>query len=113
VGKRPRQRCWVHLGCPTTQPPGSALRELPVARATRLLASRSVPACRVVARPRPLRDKFLEDNGFTHLVPMPQGIGRVVNHHSRWPDAPEPRQSRSFEIGEDTAAVLSDLGQAS
>ena len=87
-----------------------ALRDLPVAQATGLLAGSGVPACRVVARPRPLRDPFLEANGFTHLVAMPQGVGRVVDHHSRWPDAPEPRQSRYFEIGEDTAAVLSEFG---
>ena len=82
-----------------------ALRDLPVARATGLLARAGVPACRVVARPRPLRDPFLEANGFTHLVPMPQGTGRVVNRHSRWPAAPEPRQSRYFEVGEDTPMV--------
>jgi crotonobetainyl-CoA:carnitine CoA-transferase CaiB-like acyl-CoA transferase len=87
-----------------------ALRDLPVARATDLLARAGVPACRVVARPRPLRDPFLEANGFTHLVPMPQGTGRVVDHHSRWPAAPEPRGSRYFEIGEDTTGVLGELG---
>ena len=87
-----------------------ALRDLPVAHATGLLAGSGVPACRVVARPRPLRDPFLEANGFTHLVTMPQGMGRVVDHHSRWPEAPEPRQSRYFEIGEETAAVLSEFG---
>jgi crotonobetainyl-CoA:carnitine CoA-transferase CaiB-like acyl-CoA transferase len=87
-----------------------ALRDLPVARATELLARRGGPACRVVARPRPLRDPFLEVNGFSHLVAMPQGVGRVVDHHSRWPDAPEPRQSRYFEVGEDTAAVLGEFG---
>jgi crotonobetainyl-CoA:carnitine CoA-transferase CaiB-like acyl-CoA transferase len=87
-----------------------ALRDLPVARATGLLARRGVPACRVVARPRPLRDPFLEVNGFSHLVPMPQGAGRVVDHHSRWPAAPEPRRSRYFEAGEDTAAVLGEFG---
>jgi crotonobetainyl-CoA:carnitine CoA-transferase CaiB-like acyl-CoA transferase len=81
-----------------------------VASAAGLLASHGVPACRVVARPRPLRDQFLEDNGFTHLVAMPQGVGRVVDHHSRWPDAPEPRQSHYFEIGEETEAVLSEFG---
>jgi len=87
-----------------------ALRDLPVARATDLLARRGVPACRVVARPRPLRDPFLEVNGFSHLVSMPQGAGRVVDHHSRWPAAPEPRASRYFEAGEDTAAVLGEFG---
>jgi crotonobetainyl-CoA:carnitine CoA-transferase CaiB-like acyl-CoA transferase len=87
-----------------------ALRQLPVAHATGLLAGHGVPACRVVARPRPLRDPFLEINGFSHLVAMPQGVGRVVDHHSRWPDAPEPRQSRYFEVGEDTAAVLGEFG---
>jgi crotonobetainyl-CoA:carnitine CoA-transferase CaiB-like acyl-CoA transferase len=87
-----------------------ALRDLPVARATDLLARRGVPACRVVARPRPLRDPFLEVNGFSHLVSMPQGVGRVVDHHSRWPAAPEPRRSRYFEVGDDTAAVLGEFG---
>ncbi len=87
-----------------------ALRDLPVARATDLLARRGVPACRVVARPRPLRDPFLEVNGFSHLVSMPQGVGRVADHHSRWPAAPEPRRSRYFEVGEDTAAVLCEFG---
>jgi crotonobetainyl-CoA:carnitine CoA-transferase CaiB-like acyl-CoA transferase len=89
-----------------------ALRDLPVARATDLLARRGVPACRVVARPRPLRDPFLKSNGFSHLVSMPQGVGRVVDHHSRWPAAPEPRPSRYFEAGEDTAAVLGEFGLA-
>jgi crotonobetainyl-CoA:carnitine CoA-transferase CaiB-like acyl-CoA transferase len=87
-----------------------ALGDLPVAAATGLLARHEVPACRVVARPRPLRDAFLEDNGFTHLVSMPEGTGRVVDRHSRWPDAPGPRQSRYFEIGADTAAVLAEFG---
>ncbi len=87
-----------------------ALRDLPVARATDLLAARGVPACRVVARPRPLRDQFLDANGFTHLVAMPEGTGRVVDHHSRWPDAPEPRRSRYFEIGQDTPAILAEFG---
>lgn len=87
-----------------------ALRDLPVAGAAALLARRAVPACRVVARPRPLRDPFLEANGFSHLVSMPQGTGRVVDHHSRWPAAPEPRPSRYFEPGEDTAAVLGEFG---
>jgi crotonobetainyl-CoA:carnitine CoA-transferase CaiB-like acyl-CoA transferase len=81
-----------------------------VAQAAGLLAGHGVPACRVVARPRPLRDPFLEINGFSHLVAMPQGVGRVVDHHSRWPDASEPRQSRYFEVGEDTAAVLGEFG---
>jgi crotonobetainyl-CoA:carnitine CoA-transferase CaiB-like acyl-CoA transferase len=87
-----------------------ALRDLSVARATGLLARNGVPACRVVARPRPLRDPFLEANGFTHLVPMPQGAGRVVDHHSRWPAAPEPRGPRYFEVGEDTTTILGELG---
>jgi crotonobetainyl-CoA:carnitine CoA-transferase CaiB-like acyl-CoA transferase len=89
----------------------SALRALPVTRTAGLLAGAGVSACRVAARPRPLRDQFLEDNGFTHLVAMPQGTGRVVDHHSRWPQAPEPRTSGYFEIGEDTAAVLGELGR--
>jgi crotonobetainyl-CoA:carnitine CoA-transferase CaiB-like acyl-CoA transferase len=89
----------------------SALRAMPHAEATGLLASAGVPACRVVARPRPLRDQFLEDNRFTHLVAMPQGTGRVVDHHSRWPEAPEPRASAYFEIGADTAALLGELGR--
>ena len=88
----------------------SALRALPVTRAVGLLARAGVSACRVVARPRPLRDQFLEDNGFTHLVAVPQGTGRVVDHHSRWPEAPEPRPSSYFEIGADTATVLGELG---
>ena len=88
-----------------------ALRAMPKASATRLLADAGVPACRVVARPRPLRDQFLGDNGFTHLVAMPQGRGRVVDRHSRWPEAPEPRASSYFEIGEDTAEVLGELGR--
>ena len=113
VGETARAAMLGALGAADFAAAERALRELPVSRATSLLASRRVPACRVVARPRPLRDRFLDENGFTHLVPMPQGIGRVVDHYSRWPDAPEPRQSRSFEIGEDSAAVLSDLGQPS
>jgi len=87
-----------------------ALRDLPVGRATGLLVRAGVPACRVVARPRPLRDPFLEANGFSHLVSMPQGAGRVVDHHSRWPAAPEPCRSRYFEVGADTAAVLGEFG---
>lgn len=99
------------LGAADFPAAASALQALPVTRAAGLLATAGVPACRVVARPRPLRDQFLEDNGFTHLVAMPQGTGRVVDRHSRWPEAPEPRASGYFEIGEDTAAVLGELGR--
>jgi crotonobetainyl-CoA:carnitine CoA-transferase CaiB-like acyl-CoA transferase len=81
-----------------------------VGSATGLLARAGVPACRVVARPCPLRDPFLEANGFSHLVSMPQGMGRVADHHSRWPAAPQPRPSRYFEPGEDTAALLGEFG---
>lgn len=98
------------LGAADFPAAGRALRELPVGRATGLLARAGVPACRVVARPCPLRDPFLEANGFSHLVSMPQGMGRVVDHHSRWPAAPQPRQSRYFEPGEDTTALLSEFG---
>jgi crotonobetainyl-CoA:carnitine CoA-transferase CaiB-like acyl-CoA transferase len=86
------------------------LHELPMMKAIDLLARRGVPACRVVPRIRPLHDPFLEDNGFSHLVPVPQGMGRVVDRHSRWPGAPAPRPSRYFDIGDDTEAILREFG---
>jgi crotonobetainyl-CoA:carnitine CoA-transferase CaiB-like acyl-CoA transferase len=109
VGDPARAAMLGALGVADFPAAASALRALPVTRAAGLLASAGVPACRVVARPRPLRDQFLEDNGFTHLVAMPHGTGRVVDHHSRWPEAPEPRTSGYFEIGADTSAVLDEL----
>jgi hypothetical protein len=63
-----------------------------------------------VPRHRPLRDPFLMDNGFSHLVPVPEGVARVVDRHSRWPGAAGPRASRSFAPGEDTRAVLASAG---
>jgi crotonobetainyl-CoA:carnitine CoA-transferase CaiB-like acyl-CoA transferase len=83
-----------------------ALRQLTVASATELLNSRGVPACRVVARPRPLRDAFLMDNDTTHLVETPFGTARVVDHHSRWPEAPNPRPARFFGPGQDDETVF-------
>jgi crotonobetainyl-CoA:carnitine CoA-transferase CaiB-like acyl-CoA transferase len=87
-----------------------ALRVHTVGSATELLNRQGVPACRVVARHLPLRDPFLVDNGFSHLVEFPDGTARVVDHHSRWPEAPEPRASRFFDPGDDTRAVLTSVG---
>jgi crotonobetainyl-CoA:carnitine CoA-transferase CaiB-like acyl-CoA transferase len=85
---------------------GSALSRCTVAEAAALLNDAGVPAARVVLRKLPLRDPFLVANGFTHLVPVPgTGTARVVDHHSHWPLAPEPRPGRWFEVGADTASL--------
>jgi crotonobetainyl-CoA:carnitine CoA-transferase CaiB-like acyl-CoA transferase len=86
------------------------LHSLPVATAVGRLARRGIPACRVVPRSRPLLDPFLEANGFSHLVAVPDGVARVVNHHSRWPAAAEPRAARYFEAGDDNRLILSRSG---
>ncbi len=83
-----------------------ALRVLTVAQACAVLAAAGVTAARVVPRTRGLHDPFLVANGFSHLVEVPEGQARVVNHHSRWVLAPEPRPGRYFDVGASTEAVL-------
>lgn len=87
----------------------AALSAHTVGSATKLLGEAGVPACRVVPRLFPLRDRFLVDNDFTHYVTMPVGVARIVDHVSRWPAAPEPRRSRFFEPGADEEKVWSEL----
>lgn len=94
------------LGIDDLADAAAVLRRYTVASATALLAEHGVPACRIPARPRPLLDPFLEDNGFTHLVETSMGVARVMDRHARWPEAPEPRVSRFFAPGEDADEVL-------
>jgi crotonobetainyl-CoA:carnitine CoA-transferase CaiB-like acyl-CoA transferase len=110
VSEALRAQLAAALGVDDLADAAGVLRGHTVASATRLLNTHGVPACRVVPRHRPLRDPFLMDNGFSHLVPVPEGVARVVDRHSRWPGAAGPRASRSFAPGEDTRAVLASAG---
>ena len=91
---------------------GRALAARPVREAVQTLAEAGVPVCRVVARPRPLVDPFLEENGFTHLVPTPYGVARIVDRHSRWPAVAADPPARYFDAGQDTDEVLAEFGIA-
>jgi crotonobetainyl-CoA:carnitine CoA-transferase CaiB-like acyl-CoA transferase len=110
VSEALRAQLAAALGVDDLADAAGVLRGHTVASATRLLNTHGVPACRVVPRHRPLRDPFLMDNGFSHLVPVPEGVARVVDRHSCWPGAAGPRASRSFAPGEDTRAVLASAG---
>jgi crotonobetainyl-CoA:carnitine CoA-transferase CaiB-like acyl-CoA transferase len=110
VGATLRARLATALRIDDLADAAAALRGHTVASATSLLAGHDVPVCRVAARPRPLLDPFLEENGFTHLVETSMGTARVVDRHSRWPDAPEPRPGRFFDLGEDADEALAASG---
>lgn len=86
------------------------LRGLSVSMATARLAAAGIPACRVVPRDHPLRDPFPEANSYSHLVPVPQGMARVVNHYASWPAATVPRPARYFDPGDDSTAILREFG---
>jgi crotonobetainyl-CoA:carnitine CoA-transferase CaiB-like acyl-CoA transferase len=102
-----RARLIDALGASGTAAIAQSLRELTVEEAVQLLSAAKVASCRVVPRTLPLRDPFLEANQFTHLVPVPDGIARVVDRHSLWPLAPEPRASAYFAVGTPSSADLS------
>jgi crotonobetainyl-CoA:carnitine CoA-transferase CaiB-like acyl-CoA transferase len=106
-----RVRMAAALGIDDLALAGAALQPQSVAKAVELLSAQGVPGCRVVPRTLPMRDPFLVDNGFSHLVELPpDGIARVVDHHSHWPAAPSPRESRFFAPGENAQAVLAAAG---
>lgn len=98
------------LGVPAVSDAGAALAARSVREAVRTLTEAGVPVCRVVARPRPLVDPFLDENGFTHLVPTPYGVARVVDRHSRWPAVVADPPARYFDAGQDTVEVLAEFG---
>ena len=90
---------------------GAALSTKTVAQAIDLLSARGIPACRVVRDDVRLRDPFLVENGFSHLVPVPDGTAHIVAHYSRWPEAPEPRASSYFDLGQHTDEVFAAIGK--
>jgi crotonobetainyl-CoA:carnitine CoA-transferase CaiB-like acyl-CoA transferase len=110
IGESDRAAMLAALNAADFDGAACVLRDLTVAQATSRLNGHGVPACRVVPRHLPFRDPFLQANGFSHPVASPDGVATVVDRHSRWPAAPDPRASRYFDVGEDTEAVLGSLG---
>lgn len=102
-----RVRLCTGLGITDVTEAEVVLAALTVASATSALARHGVPACRVVPRNLPMRDPFLVDNGFGHVVPFPpDSTARVVGPMSRWPGTEPVRGPRHFSPGEDSSSVL-------
>lgn len=104
-----RARLAAAVGVDDLADASAALSGRTVRSATSLLNDSGVPVCRVTPRLLPLRDQFLVDNAYSHTVPIADGIARVAARYSYWPGAAEPRPSRFFEPGEDTAEVFAEL----
>jgi len=89
------------------------LTERPVDAWVTELATRGVPACRVLPRAGELADPFLVENDFSHVVADPvAGKLRVVRAFSGWPGTrpASERPARGTTVGEETAAVLAAAG---
>jgi crotonobetainyl-CoA:carnitine CoA-transferase CaiB-like acyl-CoA transferase len=90
-----------------------ALAGRPVDAWITLLATRGVPACRVLPRAGELADPFLVENDFSHVVADPvAGKLRVVRAFSDWPGTrpASERPARGTTVGEETSAVLAAAG---
>jgi crotonobetainyl-CoA:carnitine CoA-transferase CaiB-like acyl-CoA transferase/acyl-CoA thioesterase len=75
----------------------AAIASRPVGDWVNALAARGVPACPVLSRDGALRDPFLEQNAFSHVVRVPElGRVRVVRGYADWPGGPQPAVARGW-----------------
>lgn len=86
---------------------GAALAGQTVEHWVTELSRHGVPACPVLGRQRPLHDRFLVENGFSHVVNDPDlGRLRIVQSYSDWRGGRNHLVAAGRRIGQDTRRVL-------